>query len=312
MITDNRTQKAIEHETLELTVIIPTLADDKREKTLIRAINSITKQTDCPAKVIVVVNGQRFDSKLLDILAARADIEVLREPRASAKIARYTGLLNVKTPYFAFLDDDDELLEHSNKTRLDTLKTHPNCAFVVSGGYRIEAGIQKPSAQNIVRARTAPYEELSENNWLTSCGCIFATNMIQPDIFRDLPDYHEWTYLAYKLLSCSSFCITEMPCYIIHESTNSLSKTLEYSIAHVGVFRRVLSLDIPESAKTEVKRRLAKAEHDSASLALSAGLVQKALKHHLASLVLPGGLRYLSFTRHLLKPSKQKVQNKRP
>lgn len=289
-------------QTPELTVIIPTLADEKRKNTLIRAINSITQQTDCPVKIIIVVNGQRFDQTLLKTLTTRSDVEVLQEPKASAKLARYRGIVNTETPYYSFLDDDDELLEHSNKTRLEILKKNPNCAFVASGGYRIEAGIKKPSAPNLLRATTEPYKELTTNNWLTSCGCVFRASMIPPDVFKDLPDYHEWTYLAYKLISRGSFCISDRPCYIIHESASSLSKTLEYSIAHADVFRRVLRLDIPANAKKSVKQRLSMAEHDIASTLLNSGQYKKALKHHLASLALPGGLRYLSFTRHLLKP----------
>lgn len=303
MITEKKCHSITTNKKPELTVIIPTLADEKRKDTLIRAINSITQQTDCPAKVIVVVNGQKFDQILLDTLARRSDIEVLKEPQASAKIARYRGLISTNTPYYSFLDDDDELLEHSNRTRLDTLKNNPDCAFVASGGHRIEAGIRKPSAPNLMRATTAPYEELSKNNWLTSCGCIFRASMIPSDVFKDLPDYHEWTYLAYRLLSCGSFCITEQPCYIIHESASSLSKTLEYSTGHVDVFRRVLTLDIPKNAKKLVKQRLAMAEHDAASIALKSRQYKSALKHHLASLALPGGMRYLFFTRHLLKRS---------
>lgn len=298
-LNENR-QNVAEKRTPELTVIIPTLADTKRKDSLLRAIDSIIKQTNCLTTVIVVVNGQRFEHSLLNDLVARKEIEVVQVSEPSVKIARHRGLLNVKTPYFSFLDDDDELLEDANSTRLETLKANPDCAFVASGGYRIENGIKKSSASNLGKAIESPYEELCKNNWLTSCGCIFRSSMISPDIFDDLPDYHEWTYLAYRLLICGKFCIIKNPCYIIHESPSSLSKTLEYSVAHAEVFRRILTLNLPAIARNSVRRRLAMAEHDAATVALKSGYRVTALKHHLRSLLLPGGIRYLSFTRHLL------------
>ncbi len=299
----------------ELTIIIPTLADHQRRSSLLRAIDSINAQTDCPSHTIVVINGQQYDPSLVSELMSLADIQVIMETKASVKIARQRGLLSTITPYFAFLDDDDELLPDSNKNRLDALKKNSGCIFSISRGYRMLNGKRIPSASNIADAQKEPYEELEKNNWFTSCGAVFRNTKSVIDSFNELPDYHEWTYLAYKLVSLGNFCVVDTPCYIIHESPISLSKRYDYSVAHTVAFMKALQLNIPPAVKKSVKRRLARAEHDVATIALKNRQWRTAFTHHIRSLVLPGGLQYLPFTRHLanirifIKNNNDQLQN---
>ena len=283
----------------EITVIIPTLADVYRASNLVRAVNSVLSQTDVLTKIIVVVNGDVYEKSLVDHLKTLANVEVIIEVIPSVINARYQGLLRVQSPFFSFLDDDDEYLPESIKKRVTQLQVNPECILVASSGYRNENGKITSSAFNLTRAAKNPFEEMSVNNWFTSCGCVFRTNAVSAGVFRQLPPYHEWTYLAYKLLTLGPFCIVDEPCYMIYDSSISLSKTFEYSTAHAFVFRKILELDLPPKAIQSVKRRLAKAEHDLASIALKNGMWKLAVIHHLKSLILPGGLRYFIFTRHL-------------
>lgn len=282
-----------------VTVIIPTLADRARATSLLRAISSIKNQHEIETEVLVVVNGQRYDPLLLADLEARSDIRVVSLLTASLVAARYTGRTEINTPFFSFLDDDDEYLPKSLENRVKLLQENLDCVMAVSHGYREMGGQRTASAYNLTRAKANPYGELAANNWMTSCGALFRSSLVPAETFAEIPHHHEWTYLAYKLLGLGPFCVVDEPSYVIHDTPNSLSKTSVYAEAHAAVLREVLKLSLPPNAIRTAKERLSKAEHELASNALVRGLRGKAISHHLRSLLLPGGLRYLTFTRHL-------------
>ena len=282
-----------------ITVIIPTLAEKARKHTLMRAISSIKMQQEVASEVIILVNGSRFDPSLLSTLEKRIDIRVIRIETASLVAAIYAGRAAVRTDFFSFLDDDDEYLPGSLQHRLDLLKANADCVMVVSSGYRETDGKRTASAANIDLAVADPYGELAKSNWMTSCGGVYRSSKVPTHIFSDIPKYHEWTYLAYRLLEIGKFCHTKKPCYIIHDTKNSLSKTNSYHEANVDVLRQILKLNLPAKAIRSVKERLARAEHDLACRALALGLRGKALRHNFRSIILPGGFRYLMFGRKI-------------
>ncbi len=290
----------------QLTVIIPTLADSKRSESLLRAISSVVEQKEISLQIVVVVNGQRFDPALLSVLESRPDLQVMKLTPPSLSNAIYHGRVAVTTPFFSFLDDDDEYLPSSICRRMEKILKHPECVMVASTGIRDINGLRTPSAFNLVRAQQNPFHELAINNWMTSCGAIFRSSFATSEIFRNVPSHYEWTFLAYKLLLVGPFCIVEEPCYIIHDTPNSLSKSTAYFEANADVLREILKIDLPAEVARSVKSRLSRAEHDLAYGAISKGLRLKAFKHHFRSLFLPGGLRYVFFTRHLLKFSTQR------
>lgn len=284
----------------QLTVIIPTLADTARSGSLMLAIESVAQQKDFPIEILVVVNGSRFDSALVSHLESRSDLKVVKLAKPSLSHAIHQGRSIVSTPFFSFLDDDDQYLPDSIRKRLTELHDNPTCTMVASSGFRQSGGRRTASAGNLSRALGDPYTELVANNWMTSCGAIFRTSLVPADIFKNIPSHYEWTYLAYKILPLGPFCIVDEPCYIINDTPGSLSKTSAYAEAPVKVFREILKLRLPLNARLSVMRRLCMAEHDLSTNALLNGFRAKAIKHHIKSLLLPSGLKYLSFSRHLL------------
>ena len=68
----------ISKETPSTTVIIPTTAVTSRRASLLNAIHSAGEQSGVATKILVVVNGQRFDPTLLNELRSRKDIKVRR------------------------------------------------------------------------------------------------------------------------------------------------------------------------------------------------------------------------------------------
>lgn len=90
-----------------VSVVIPTI---NRPAELLRALDSVSKQTYSPLEVIVVVDGP--DEKTLSALASRHDsIRTLQlSARRGVSAARNFGVKNAAGSWIAFLDDDDEWL----------------------------------------------------------------------------------------------------------------------------------------------------------------------------------------------------------
>ena len=59
-----------------LTVIIPTTAQTSRKAYLLRALGSTQQQTGCQVRIVVVVNGESFDSELLAQMASVPNVVV--------------------------------------------------------------------------------------------------------------------------------------------------------------------------------------------------------------------------------------------
>lgn len=93
---------------------------------------------------------------------------------------------------------------------------------------------------------------------------------------------------------------TDIPTFRIHDIPDSLSKSDGYLDVSVAVYERMLRQNPPQEIARLVRRRMAAAWHDQSSQSLKTGKRMKALKCHLRSLSLPGGLQYLFYSRKLL------------
>lgn len=280
-----------------VSVIIATLADSKREACLRRAIDGVLAQTDVVATPIVVVNGQRFEANLVDELRQRSDVVLHQIPEAGLINARVTGCRLVKTPFFAFLDDDDEYLPHAIATRLGPLLADPRIDLAISNGFRVDDSVRSISAHNIADARERPFLSILENNWLTSAGGLYRTTSFTPEFFQDNLNFGEWTYLAFKLMLGYRVAFIENPSYVIHDTQGSLSKTNDYNEALAGVMAQILKLPLPSDVHLAVRRKYGAALHDHAYHCLRTGQKGRAFRSHLQSLLQPGGVGYLLFSR---------------
>ena len=99
------------------TVIIPTLAAAERHSLLLRAIES-TRRNQSPPLVLVVINGSRRSPEVIADLRARSGLRVLQLDQASLPAAIEAGRHAVATPFFSFVDDDDEYLPEAVDLRL--------------------------------------------------------------------------------------------------------------------------------------------------------------------------------------------------
>jgi glycosyltransferase involved in cell wall biosynthesis len=280
-------------------VVIATTAVEARKAALRRAIAGALAQEPRPA-VIVVVNGVRYDRALYEELQAMQAITLVYSEVPSYPAAQRLGRSHVATPYFCFLDDDDELLPGSIAARLAHVQAHPDVDVVVARGYRCIDGVDKPDGATFPANDSELLVSLLRHNWFASPAALFATERVGGEFFDGETKYYEWTLMAFRLAAAGRrFGFVEDYGYRLHESPVSLSKESGSTLAVPEVLHALQRLSSSRAVRRELERRLTHAYHDCSTLELSRGNRKLAWRHHLASLKGPGGLRYLSYTRHL-------------
>jgi glycosyltransferase involved in cell wall biosynthesis len=284
-------------------VVIATTAVEARRAALRRSIASALAQEPRPA-VIVVVNGVRYDPAMYEELKAMQAITLVYSEVPSYPAAQRLGRSHVATPYFCFLDDDDELLAGSIAARLAYAQAHPDVAAVVARGYRYIDGVDKPDGATFPATDAELLVSLLRHNWLASPAALFASERVGCEFFDGETKYFEWTLLAFRLAAAGRrFGFVEDYGYRLHESPVSLSKEGGSTLAVPAILNALQRLSSSTVVRKEIARRLTHAHHDCSTFELRRGNRREAWRHHLASLKGPGGLRYLSYTRHLLAAS---------
>ena len=286
-------------------VVIPTTATRDKAATIWRAIASVHAQSGVRAQAHVVVNGTSFDPGLVAGLRDDPRIRVSQLPEASMPRALFHGRQCVTGEYFAFLDDDDEFLIDGLQHRTAVLDARHDCAFVIANGVFNVAGVEQLVVSDARRIAADPLGTLADYNWIcTSASGLYRASMVGPETFKDMPKYLEWTYLGFRLLTVSPFQFIEEPGYRKHELDSSLSRSAAFRQGMVESMQAVLALPLPAVARRAMRKKLSAAHHAQAQSELEAGRRSNAARHHFASLALPGGLRYLTFSRYLLLPTR--------
>ncbi|MEM7045364.1 MAG: glycosyltransferase [Pseudomonadota bacterium] len=282
----------------DTTVIIPTLGARPRE--LERAIASVTSQAHARAIPLVVVNGQRYDVDLVAGLKRRKDLRCVQLEAAGVSNARLEGRRLVDTPYFAFLDDDDELLPDALEQRLAAF-VETSSDVVVTNGYR-----ESEHGRQIIFPRfdhhpDDPARALLEENWLASAGGFYRTDKIEPKLLQDLPDYLEMTYLAFLLAHRSQIVRLNQPTFVVHAgAAEQASESFAYLLSSPDVLQRMQSITSRKDLKSRLGCRRANALHQASETALRYRKLGSAWRLHLQSLIVGDGIKYLPYTRHIV------------
>jgi glycosyltransferase involved in cell wall biosynthesis len=284
---------------IRVSVIVPTTCEAGRASSLRRAIDSVRAQQGVCLELIVVVNGRRFEPSLLEALRHDSSLRVHYVETPSPSVACRTGRALASGEFFAFLDDDDEYLPEALAVRAKAMESEPSVDVVVTNGYSGRDG-------NLHLTRTAkiasdPMTAMLEQNWLASCGGMFRSSSCGDVLFADLPNYLEWTLLAFRLLLAGKRVkFIDRPTYRINDTPSSASKSREYDLAAVDVLGELLSLDVPATIRRRLRHQLLAARHHLSVKRLEEGDRRAAWRLHLQSLAGLPGLRYLSYTRRLL------------
>jgi hypothetical protein len=110
-----------------ITVVVPT---HDRPALAARAVRLALAQRDVEAHVIVVDNGSTRDNAARVAALASADVEVITDERAlGPNGARNVGVRAARTPWVAFLDDDDVWAPDKLRQQLDLLAANPGAQW---------------------------------------------------------------------------------------------------------------------------------------------------------------------------------------
>lgn len=285
----------------EVTVIIPTAAAYCRLASLKNAIDSIFLAVSDDVAIIVAVNGNRQSPTVITMLESLNRVRVEYFEFSSAPLACLEGVRLVSTPYYCFLDDDDEFLPNAIDDRLKKIASNDDFDLVVTNGYRNVSGIDAICLTEIESITVDPMKALFDQNWLASCGVLFRKDRIGPEYFENPQPYVEWTWLAFNLInSGKNIAVLNDPTYRINETLTSVSKSPDYFISIYGLYIRMLQCSPDRQTARLIKRRLADWFHADAEQKWQRGSMLAAWRSHFKSLTFRGGWRYLTFTRKLL------------
>ncbi len=285
-----------------ITVIVPTLATRERAPYLRRALESIRAQSPVRALSLVIVNGPDFNQDLVDELLQMPDVRVIRQKEASLPAALRTGRENVRTELFSELDDDDCLLKGALARRRDFLSQHPDCEVVVSNGHICVDGSDSPSLPDPGAVQRDPLRALMQRNWLLPGAALFRTSAITRDYFAAIPPYLEWTYLALLLATRARLrFLADLTFRHFDGHSFSVDKSRACILGRAQSLARLLDMDLPGFVKRRTRARIADAHHAACELYLAEGDLRAAWKEHRQSLRYARGIRYLLYTRYLLR-----------
>lgn len=289
-----------------VTVIIPTLG--KRPQLIHRAIDSILSQDSVDPTVVVVINGGIYLPGIAEEISAYANTRVVFTPVAGVSPARYYGRQLVRTPYFAFLDDDDELLPDALATRLNVMQT-TGTDVVATNGF-----CQTDDQRHIANAQfdafpDDPLEALLAANWLDPAGGLYRSSTVGAEIFSSLPNYLEWTWLAYLLTRSHRIERVNIPTYVRHMGRDDQVTASSAYVNSIPLQLKELGRRLAGSEfQRPIRNKLASAYHIASTHALMRGNYASAWQMHIRSMMGGNGYRFFSYTRHLMFPKSGEVK----
>lgn len=285
-----------------VTVIIPTLCGIKRAMELTRAINSVNAQQGVAVQTLVVVNGNWFEPDLLKTVTATEGVMVLMLASPGISRARLHGRKHVTTPYFLFLDDDDELYPHALHTLLQTFDySDEDTGLVVADAYNDYRNRNYgffPSAEAIEQD---PMDALLKQNWLIAQSALFKTERAPVHFFDIDTSSNECTMIAFNLaLANTKVRVNRQVLAVIHDKADSESKTEHFITQEPLVVRWMLTQPVSADIRAKLRRKLASAHHNNSAYYLERNMLRKALVAHVKSILIPGGDPYALYVRHIV------------
>jgi len=273
---------------------------------LFRALDSIQSQPGITARPIVVVNGADVDAATLTALGTRSCILLHREQQGSAALAMAVGRSLVTAPYFAFLDDDDELIPDSLCEPLSWIAEHDECDAVISNGYLVTSDGDRSELIHI--ADHAKFERpalgLLTDGWLVPGAFICRTATVDKRMLDADWSNMEWTRLGFELCAeHKRLHFMDVPTMLYHDTPGSLSKHTRHQEAQLTLMAQVQH-DPRFDAETRCAagRKYLRTLHHLAIMYRREGRYFGAWRCHLGSLRPPYTFRYLLVTRKLILP----------
>lgn len=292
---------ALNNATRLFTVVIASLCDDARSELLKRACESVRAMADgLDYSILVVANGPRVSPSVLDWLAKRSDVCVIRLRTGSHPLARRVGAEMADCEFVAFLDDDDELMPATLARKIDHFRRHPEIDVLVTDGLRIN-GSTETRIFPPPEARSSDLVETMMRTGWGACALTLRTRTVDLSAFDTETRHLEWTLTTLRLASRYRFGFLDEPTYRYYEDTpNSLSKSSEHSLAAPEVWRQLSRCYAGTPYEDTVQRRLGRACHGASWEHARRGNLREAWQLHFEALKSRGGIAVLPFSGRLL------------
>ena len=292
-----------------VTIIIPTRGLRERAASLAAAIESAWRQCDVHPVVIVVLNGPRRDPAVECALRADPRLTLAVRETAGLPAALAVGRAMVRTPWFTALDDDDLLVPNALSLRQQALDRHPDCAAVVTNGWRRSGAGDALHVAPTEHVSADPIRAMLAHNWLLPGSWLCRTDRIGIDVFEAMPDFLECTYLGLRLASEHRILWLDTPSVIYTVgSPSAASGSRAYVLGQVAALRRIVALRLPADVRRTLRSRIAGAYHGAADHEREVGALGAAWRWHVRSLLQPSGWRYVPFTRHLVRDTLRRLR----
>ena len=288
---------------------LPRPVRKRRSSSLLRAL-AATRGQEIACRIIVVVNGSKRDAHVFAALREADDIELLTLDEGNLVKALAAGVEAVRTKYFSVLDDDDILRTGACAKRLQYMEAHPEADALATPGEKQYADGRKEWMPLRFNAND-PLTSLFDYNWLTPCGGIYRRSRVGPEYFASMPRYLEWTYLAFRLVRERRihFCMDDPePHFTMFETAGSESQKLEYFIAMPDNVLQMQDPTLPRNVQRLLADKFARALHEAATQSMAWARITDAWRFHIRCLGHRHGIRFLPFTRHLIRATFQSAR----
>lgn len=286
------------------TVVIASRCDDARGALLKRACESVDAMAgDCDYSILVVVNGPRVSSSVLDWLATMPNVRVIRLRSGSYPLARRVGAEMADSEFLAFLDDDDELMPNTLARKIAYFRQHPDIDVLVTDGLRVNGS----TVTKIFPPAEARYGDLVETLMRSGWGAgapTLRTKNIDLSAFDAEFRHLEWTSTTLELASRYKFGFLDEPMYRYYEDTpDSLWKNADHCLAAPEVWRRLSKSYAGTRYEATVRLRYGRVCHMASWEYARRGKLRDAWRFHVESLISPGGLAFVPLSAKLLLAS---------
>ena len=236
-----------------VSVIIPTY---NREKILLRAIESIKKQTYTNWEIIIIDDNSTDNTEEIIKNEINKNIRYYKNnENLGGAASRNIGAQYAKGDFFAFLDSDDEWYEFKLKIQVDILKSNKNIDMVFTD-YMI---INENTGSKIIfnNNKDITTKNLLSNNFIgtTSSICIKREKFLEIGGFNsNLLGCQDWDlYIrAYQ----NNFARVDKPCLNYYFHNESITGNYKNIVdAHKKVFLSIDSILNDESCILDTKTK---------------------------------------------------------
>lgn len=206
-----------------ISVVIPT---HNRRVQLLRALDSVLRQSVQPREIIVVDDASTDGTQELDLSALDSRIKLVRhEQNRGGAVARNTGIAHASGDWIAFLDSDDTWLPDKLRFQCETIRR------LGAGDYFLTANVlsRRDKGDDISFNSSAPAdgENLSEyflidgNSFQTSALMIPARALQKIRFDESLKRHQDWD-LALRLVRAGfRYEYTHQPLAIYYDASDA-------------------------------------------------------------------------------------------